>query len=67
MMTRDEVEAARWYGRPIRELTREELLDVIAHLSDQLDDTRKTFKSVEEIRSLACRAQASRRSVASLA
>jgi hypothetical protein len=53
MMTSTEVEVSRWYGRPIRELTREELLDVIAYLSNQLDDTRKTFESVEEIHRLA--------------
>ena len=53
MMIRTELEVSRWYGRPIRELTREELLDVIAYLSNQLDDTRKTFKSVEEIHRLA--------------
>jgi hypothetical protein len=40
MMTREEVEASLWRGKPMRELSRDELLDVIAYLQREHQTAR---------------------------
>ena len=48
---------AYWMDKPIEELTREELIEVILSLGRDLDDARNATKSIVKINELARKAR----------
>ena len=55
MMTREDVEASTYLGKPIRNLTREELLDVIAVLFREKQESDRMHEGTLRILSLVAK------------
>ena len=57
----DETTEMAWNGRPIKELSREELIQGIKHLAERARQTRETAEKLAEACSLARSACSTRR------
>jgi hypothetical protein len=60
MTTREEVEKATWYGKPVSALQREELLDIIAYMQDRVTSQAENWGRIEQLRTLGVNPSARR-------